>query len=256
MTDLHIFAQKAGYRDTEWERDGGKYGWGNNRGLVLMKSFDLVNWTRANVHFDEISREYGDVGCVWAPETIYDEAAGKLMIYFTMRFGNEPNRLYYAYVNDNFNRLESRPALLFEYPDKTTTAIDGDITRVGDTYRLFYVAHEGTPGIKQAVSRDINRGFAFSPKWIDPEPNACEAPTVWKRIGEDRWVLMYDCYGLKKHNFGFVETSDFETFTPIGRFNEGRMKATNFSSPKHGAVVHITTEEADRLERFWKTGRP
>ena len=256
MTDLHIFAQKAGYRDTEWERDGGKYGWGNNRGLVLMKSFDLVNWTRANVHFDEISREYGDVGCVWAPETIYDEAAGKLMIYFTMRFGNEPNRLYYAYVNDDFNRLESRPALLFEYPDKTTTAIDGDITRVGDTYRLFYVAHEGTPGIKQAVSRDINRGFAFSPKWIDPEPNACEAPTVWKRIGEDRWVLMYDCYGLKKHNFGFVETSDFETFTPIGRFNEGRMKATNFSSPKHGAVVHITAEEADRLERFWKTGRP
>lgn len=38
MTDLHIYAQRDGYRDTEWERDGRQYGWGNNRGLVLMKS--------------------------------------------------------------------------------------------------------------------------------------------------------------------------------------------------------------------------
>ena len=35
MTDLHIYAQRDGYRDTEWERDGKEYGWGNNRGLVL-----------------------------------------------------------------------------------------------------------------------------------------------------------------------------------------------------------------------------
>ena len=41
MTDLHIFAQQKGLRNTEWERDGAKYGWGNNRGFVLMKSKDL-----------------------------------------------------------------------------------------------------------------------------------------------------------------------------------------------------------------------
>lgn len=43
MTDLHIYAQKDGFRDTEWERDGKEYGWGNNRGLVLMKSWDMIN---------------------------------------------------------------------------------------------------------------------------------------------------------------------------------------------------------------------
>ena len=252
MTDLHIFAQKAGYRDTEWERDGKKYGWGNNRGLVLMKSFDLVNWNRTNLHIDEISKEFSEIGCAWAPETTYDEESGRLMLYFTMRFGNEANRLYYAYVDDDFTHLTSRPVPLFEYPDGKTTAIDGDITRVGDRYHLFYVAHEGTPGIKQAISDKIGGEYAFSPKWIDPEPNACEAPTVWKRIGEDRWVLMYDCYGIEKHNFGFMETSDFETFTPIGRFNEGPMKAVGFSSPKHGAVVHLTSEEADFIEKALK----
>jgi hypothetical protein len=33
MTDLHLFAKQAGYRDTEWERDK-SYGWGNNRSMV------------------------------------------------------------------------------------------------------------------------------------------------------------------------------------------------------------------------------
>ena len=45
MTDLHIYAREAGYRETQWERDGEKYGWGNNRALVLMRSTDLIHWT-------------------------------------------------------------------------------------------------------------------------------------------------------------------------------------------------------------------
>ena len=72
MTDLHIYAQRDGYRDTEWERDGKTYGWGNNRGLVLMKSFDLIHWTRTNIRFDQMSKEFAQIGCAWAPETVYD----------------------------------------------------------------------------------------------------------------------------------------------------------------------------------------
>jgi len=36
MTDLHIFGKRAGFRDTEFERPAEKYGWGNNRAIVLM----------------------------------------------------------------------------------------------------------------------------------------------------------------------------------------------------------------------------
>ena len=60
MTDLHIYAQRDGYRDTEWERDGKEYGWGNNRGLVLMKSWDLIHWKRTNLRFDKLSAAYSD----------------------------------------------------------------------------------------------------------------------------------------------------------------------------------------------------
>ena len=251
MTDLHVFARRDGYRETEWERDRNMYGWGNNKGLVLMKSWDLVNWKRANIRFDQLTAGLSEIGCAWAPEIAYDERVGKLMIYYTMRFRNERNKLYYVYVNDDFDRIESLPQLLYEYPDETVSAIDGDITKVGDKYHLFYVAHDGQPGIKQAISDRISGDYEYDPRWYDFEPKSCEAPTVWKRLGEDKWVLMYDVYSITPHNFAFTETSDFITFKNLGRFNEGVMKSTNFNAPKHGAVVHLTTEEADKLEAYW-----
>lgn len=253
MTDLHIFAQKEGLRQTQWERDGKAYGWGNNRGFVFMKSLDLISWSRANVRVDQAFPGLAEIGCAWAPETIYDAQKKKLMVYFTMRFGNGSNRLFYSYVDAAFTKLETEPKQLFEYPTDVST-IDGDITQVGDKFHLFYVAHDGTPGIKQAVSDSLTSGYVYDPAWCDPEPKACEAPNVWKRIGQDKWVLMYDSYGQQPHNFGFCETTDFKTFTPLGRFNEGVMKAVNFTIPKHGAVIPLTPAEARRLGDHWKLG--
>lgn len=250
MTDLHIYAKKEGLRETEWERDGNIFGWGNNRGLVLMKSHDLLNWTRTNIQIEELFPDMKDIGCVWAPQTTYDDKAGKLMLYFTMRYKNEPCKVYYSYVNEEYTTLTSKPELIFDYPT-AHSYIDADITKVGDDYHMFYAASDGTPGIKQAVSAHINKGYTYNPQWIDPEPRSCEAPNVWKRIGEKKWVLMYDVYGVVPHNLGFSETTDFKTFTNIGRFNEGRMKAVNFLSPKHASVIQITRDEYDRLEQKW-----
>ena len=64
-------------------------------------------------------------------------------------------------------------------------------------------------------------------------------------------VLMYDVYGQKVHNFGFSETSDFVHFTPLGQFNQGVMRTTNFTSPKHGAIIHLIRQEAERLAEHW-----
>lgn len=251
MTDLHIYAQREGFRDTEWERPGKDYGWGNNRGLVLMKSSDLVNWKRVNLQFDSISPEYAEIGCVWAPETIYDDKAGELMIYYTSRFGNGSNKLYSVHVSKDYDRLLDTPQLLYTYPDSSKSAIDADITYFDGKYHMMYVAHDGTPGIKHAVADSLNGKWEYLDEWIDNEKHACEAPNVWKRVGTDSYVLMYDIYGIDPHNFGFMETTDFKTFTPLGRFNEGVMKTVGFTSPKHGAVIPITATEATRLlDRF------
>lgn len=254
LTDLHVFGQEKGLRTTRWERDD-KYGWGNNRGLVLMHSKDLIHWTHTEVRIDKLFPEkFGELGCAWAPETIYDPKEDMLMVYFTIR--ERPGartKLYYSYANDDFTSLVTEPKLLFEYPDEKIQVLDADICPMPDgRYFMTYVAQENPGGIKYMISDQINHYTDYHAEQIDAEPKGCEAPNTWKRIGEDKWVIMYDIYSANPHNFGFVETTDFKTFKPLGRFNEGVMKATNFVSPKHGSVIHITKKEAKRLEKYYE----
>jgi hypothetical protein len=252
MTDLHLFGMKKGFRTTHWERDDKEYGWGNNRGLVLMKSFDLIHWTRNIEHVEADFPELGKVGCVWAPETTFDPVAQKLMVYFTMRLGNGQTKLYYAYTDDDYTHFTSTPQLLFNYPKTNIQVLDADIVPIpGGHYCMTYVAQEKPGGIKIAFSDSIHSGYKTDSTWADQEPGACEAPNVWKRNGQNKWVLMYDIFSINPHNFGFLETADFKTFTNLGHFNEGVMKLVNFVSPKHGSIIQITKEEASRLEKHW-----
>ena len=252
MTDLNIYGQRMGYRTTQWERDAEKYDWGNNRGFVLMKSSDLIHWTHSNVILTEAFPELKEMGCAWAPEALYDPQADKMMIYFTMRMGHGRTKLYYAYTDDAFTKVTTLPKLLFEYPDPNIQVLDADITPLPDgRYWLMYVAQENPGGVKMAFSNHINKGYVYNPNWVDQEPGACEAPNVWKRIGEKKWVLMVDVFSVRPNNFGFCETSDFVTFKNLGHFNEGVMKTTNFTTPKHGAVIQLTQKEAETLAHHW-----
>ena len=244
MTDLHIFGQRLGYRTTQWERPQEQYGWGNNRAIVLMKSFDLVHWTHSDIRVDRAFPELGDIGSSWAPETVYDEAAGKMMVYFTIRVGSGDSHMYYSYTDDAFTRLETRPERIFG-----EGGIDGDIIKAGDRYHLHYV---GNASVLYAVSDRINQGYRPRSGRIDPETVATEAPNVFKRLGTDTYVLMYDVYGARPNNMGFSETSDFVTYKNIGHFNEGVMKGTNFERPKHGAVTYLTLAELEAIAAHWK----
>jgi hypothetical protein len=249
MTDLHVYGQREGLRSTQWERPAADYSWGNNRNLVLMKSYDLVHWTHALVDVGRAYPQAGDLGCAWAPETIFDPGTGRLMVYFTTRVKNGPNILVYAYANDTFTGLDSAPKSLFEYPNPKVNVIDADITRVGDKYHMFYVAHDNGGGMRHAVSNRINGGYVYEPGRVDPEVGGAEAPNVWRRLGTDTYVMMFDVFSVNPHNMGFVETKDFVTYKNLGRMNEpgSPMKAINFERPKHGAVMHLTLEERDRL---------
>jgi len=250
MTDLHLFGQKAGFRDTEWERPSELYDWGNNRAIVLMKSKDLVNWSHSIFRIDRAFEETREVGCFWAPETLFDPENGRPMVYFTMRLGHGKTKLYYSYADGAFTKLETVPVEFFKHPEDQQI-LDADITRIGDRFHLFYVAQGKGGGIKQSVSAHANRAYAFDPESCTPEKLGHEAPNLWRRHGTDTYVLMYDVYGAKPNNMGFCETKDFKTFRDLGHFNEGVMRTTNFSSPKHGAVIALTEAEARRLAAHW-----
>ena len=243
MTDLHIFGKQAGYRDTDWERPAEKYGWGNNRALVLMKSYDLIHWTHSNFRVDIAFPELGDIDCSWAPQTIYDPIVKKMMVYFTIRYNNANANIYYSYADDDFTKLETLPAKI-----EGIDGIDADITMVGEKYHMYYVSKAR---ILYAYSDKINVDYIPEGDRIDPNKVSTEAPNVFKRLGTDTYVLMYDVYGARPNNMGFSETTDFINYKHIGRFNEGIMRTTNFERPKHGAVTYLRKKELEVLAEYW-----
>jgi len=243
MTDLHIFGKRAGFRETEWERPQEKYGWGNNRALVLMKSWDLIHWTHSDFRVDRAFPELGDIDCSWAPETTYDPVSGKMVVYFTIRYANKNANIFYAYTDDAFTKLETVTKMI---PD--IGGIDGDLTRVGDQWHLFYV---GGAKILHAVSHELTQGYVAETRRIDPETKPTEAPNLFRRLGTDTYVLMYDVYGGRPNNMGFSETKDFSAYQNLGHFNEGVMRGTNFERPKHGAVTYLTGAELEAVAAHW-----
>lgn len=262
LTDMHASGQRAGVRSTAWERPDSIYGWGNNRALVLMKSYDLVHWTAHSFRIDIAwPEQFGEVGCFWAPQMIFDDAAGRMMLTFTSKIRRGVDDIYWSYADDDFTKLVAPPKVLLAQPrpaagitDQNRDAlhvIDSDITRANGRYYLFYSSKmNGPAGIYLASSDKLTEGFTINPKRVDPETVNTEGPTLFRRLGTNRYVLMYDVYGAG--NMGFSETADFATFTNLGRFNEGVMKGTNFNAPKHGGVTYLTRDEMDAVAAHWK----
>lgn len=265
MTDLHVFGKRDGIRDTEWERDGRKYGWGNNRGLVLARSTDMIHWTRTNLDFTKLScpmpvadedgnrPSWKEVGCVWAPEMTATED-GRIMMHFTTRTGGGFNYIAYVMMSPDFSKMETEPRLLVnssqDNQGKKMNIIDSDITKVGDTWHLFCVEN-GHP--RHATAAALTGPYTFVP-FDDGVPESHEAPMLWKLIGQNKWILMTDRYSMHPHNFYFVETTDLNTFKPLGYFDgkDCPLKRSNFSEQKHGAVVQVTKKELEKLIKHWE----
>ena len=81
--------------------------------------------------------------------------------------------MYYSYTDDNFTKLETTPKRITEI-----VGLDGDITKVGDKYQLYYVSNAR---ILHSVSDKINQGYKADTIRIDPEKVNTEAPNVFRR---------------------------------------------------------------------------
>ena len=202
-------------------------GW-NNFAMVLMKSSDLINWETSVVNIPETYKdEFGDVDRVWAPQTIYDEEQGKYMIYFSMKQGNDPDKIYYAYANPDFSALEAAPKQLFFSPTNNA-CIDGDIIKYQGKYHFFMKSEDGEPGIKLAISDKLTEGYELvSKERVDEETDPVEGSGIFKLNNSDEWILMYDLY--TKGSYQFTKSTDLKHFTVIdeANFNEFSSKTRN-----------------------------
>ncbi|WP_134087701.1 family 43 glycosylhydrolase [Olivibacter sp. XZL3] len=218
-------------------------GWDSNRAMVLLKSVDLINWTSHVVNIQQRYANQEKLLRVWAPQTIYDPQVKKYMVYWSMKHGDEPDKIYYAYANPDFSDLEGEPKQLF-FPSNGKSCIDGDIVLKDSTYYLFYKTEGHGNGIKVAKSASLTSGhWDESPDYKQQTTDAVEGSCVFKQIGTDTYVLMYDVYGKGKYQF--TKSTDLENFSVID--DEVSMDF----HPRHGTVIPITRTELNRLINRW-----
>ena len=225
-------------------------GWSSNRGMVLMRSDDLVNWTCSTVHFPTryAGTYFANVTRVWAPETIYDPVAGKYLIYFSIltNDGVVPyDKVFYAYANEDFTDLEGEPIYFY---DRGSATIDMDIVfnENDGLYHGFY-KNEGSGGICQVTATSLTAPAGEEgSQWSEPSgtlqqtTEAVEGAGVFRLINSDDWILMYDCYN--NGHYQFCSSQDLFQFT----FRKNTTTSGAFT-PRHGTVIPITEEEYRRL---------
>jgi hypothetical protein len=219
-------------------------GWNSNRGMVLLKSADLVTWTSSTVNIQTKYPNQQDILRVWAPQVIYDEVAGKFMVYFSMKHGTGPDIIYYAYTNSSFTDLEGVPQQLFYHPTNGS-CIDGDIIFKDGEFHLFFKTEGSGNGIKKAVSTKLTEGYVLYDNYLQQTTAPVEGSSVFKLINSDEYILMYDMYTSGKYQF--TKSTDLTNFKLID--NQITMNFT----PRHGTVMPITADEADRLTQGFAT---
>ena len=238
-------------------------GWSSNRGMVLLKSKDLINWKHSTVHFpDRFKGTYfANVTRVWAPETIWDNdyqnkdgSKGRLMIYFSIltNDGEVPyDKVFYAYANDDFTDLLDEPAYFY---DRGSATIDMDIVYnpIDELYHAFY-KNEGDGGICKVTAYSLlSKKGDPGTQWSKPSgtlqqtTQAVEGAGVFKLINQNSWVLMYDCY-MNGH-YQFTSSSDLQNFKFIQD-----TKTSGAFTPRHGTILPITAQETAALMKAFPT---
>ncbi|AOM79431.1 family 43 glycosylhydrolase [Pedobacter steynii] len=217
-------------------------GWDSNRAMVLLKSTDLVNWTSSIINIQKRFPGQENLLRVWAPQTIYDQKAGKYMIYWSMKHGAEPDKIYWAYANKDFTDLETAPKQLFFSPTNGA-CIDGDIIFDQGKYHLFFKTEGEGLGIRVAVSDQLKEGYVLREGNVQQTKDPVEGAGVFKLNNGEGYILMYDVY--TKGRYQFTKTKDLKQFTVVD--HEVNM---NFH-PRHGTVLPITTQEVTALLKKW-----
>jgi len=226
-------------------------GWSSNRGLVILRSKDLINWEHKTFHFPTLfPDEWGNVTRVWAPEIIYDVNAGKYMLYYSLLSTTlNCDKLFYSYINfdeDVDKWTIDAPKNLFCYKENGSekATIDANILYVGDLYYMFFKTEDSEKRIRIHSCRYLTgwENYASEAVVAENPGESEEGACCFQLIGQDKWIYMSDLYGRSTATFRQRTTTDFKTFTAIGNLSG--------VAPRHGSVIWLTDAEYERLQAW------
>ncbi len=238
-TDLSIAYRMDENHQVNWKEVNST----GSKCLCMWKTKDLVNFSEQKLVY--FGRD--DFGCMWAPEIFYDEIRDEYLIHWgsTLKEDNFTHMSIFYSTTKDFDSF-TRPKLFFT---KNNEILDTHITKVGDTYHMFYKNSDSPAMNMHATSKDLYGPYrnddAFQSYMASLEkPGSYEAPTTLT-LPDGRWCLMLDFFGCEKEKMGYVP---FLSEKP-GDSNL-IMSKESFSFPygfKHGGIIEITNEEYERV---------
>lgn len=240
-TDLCIATKFDENYNVDWKHINSH----GSKSLCMWYTPDLVHFSEQRlVHFGR-----DDFGCMWAPEVFFDEENEEYLIHWgsTVEEDNYTHMSIYCSVTKDFETF-SEPKLYFT---KDNEILDSHITKVGDTYHLFYKNSSNPPMNMHATSKNLYGPFEHDQNFQDYmeneiyHPGSYEGATTFT-LPDGKWCFMADFFGCEKDKMGYV---------PFISSKPGDMNFTRcpdaFKFPygfKHGKCIEITENEYENFK--------
>lgn len=215
-----------------------------SRSIVIWESDDLVKWSGPRL----VKVSPDNAGCTWAPEAVYDEAAGDYLVFWASKTaddGFKKHRIWAARTKD-FKAFD-KP---FVYIDKEHDVIDTTIVYENGVYYRFSKDEKHKAITMESSAKltgpwqDVS-GFSLATMQGYEGPE-CYRLTPAVEGKPATWCLVLDHYA-KGEGYKPWVTHDLST----GMFEPG----PGFKFPfrlRHGGMLPVTTEEMAKLRAAYK----
>ncbi|MGN0777796.1 MAG: glycoside hydrolase family 43 protein [Aristaeellaceae bacterium] len=227
-TDLCIYRRRD-WNDAQYR---------GSRALIVWESDDLTSWSEPR------RMEVGvpEAGCVWAPEAIWDESRGAMMVFFasmTRLAGDEEakQRIYAVHTRDF---VTFTPAQI--YAEAENHLIDTTIVHDGGWYYRF-TKDETTKKILMERMRTLHDKAEAVPCATLANLPGVEGPECYP-LPDGRWCLIADQFSAGKGYLPMVtdalSSGDFRILAP-DEYDFGTTRK------RHGGVLAIDRPLYDGL---------
>ncbi|THV23600.1 glycoside hydrolase family 43 protein [Glycomyces paridis] len=226
-------------------RIGSGTSWGDaanngSRSLVVWESSDLVNWS--SPWLLGVANSIGDAGNAWAPEAIWDAAAGNFLLYWatnSTRNGIKKHRIWSARTTDF--RSFTAPQVYIDLPG-SEGLIDTQIVEVaGSTYR-YYRASKTTQIVIEGAN-SLTGSWTRLGDLSGLTGGGVEGP-MWAKFNDrSEWALWLDQYATGR---GYMPVLTTNPAAVSGyRTTSGYGLGANLK--RHGFVLNLTQAEETRV---------
>lgn len=217
-----------------------------SRSLFVWESDDLINWSKERL----VEVGIPEAGCVWAPEAVYCKEKESWFVFFASNVREKreltrKQRIYGAYTKDFVTFSPT-----FKFMEEKTSLIDTNIVRNGGFYYRFTKdeTHKKITVDRCTVLVPENgEGYEKIHSDYLADYFGLEGPECYK-LPDGRWCLLVDRYHEGKGYFPLIcDDLAGGVFYEL-KENEYDMGARR---KRHGSVISISDEEADRLREFF-----